>query len=635
MRWVSFAFLYASISLYSAAPAFALEDLTFGGVEIGSNGVKVVTVKFDPKAIWNWAYDDKKFARTLPADATDDDRKKASQLGLAASNFAPDVIDEIVLAVDDAIQKEFQNIPESRRFVVISSGVVSQAKDKEKTEELQQLKEKIFERSKIQPDEISVQDEIRFTLEELLKIEGEKPGIVLAVDIGGGNTKFGAFSDGSRDSNQFRSGHIDIGTGNSELAKQLEPWNDATPEQREDLIASVAKGLAEKLSVEKIAAFEQNSQPKIIYFLGGSVYSLIGFTQPAEIVSKTSDAARPLYAEILPHSFQRYHEWVINNSQASPELSDKLTAYQKEMAESLFNDSTAKVPVKLHPAVLALIQAVNQTFHLNAAGPGFSVRFPNDGHFAWTRGYVRNKAINGDLELAWLIKTAEQSQRHAQEITALKTEIELLRKEGGGGGVNFEKLRLKVEKVGDQVDSAKTELNNLTKKIGTAENENDTLHSSMVALKQSLKALDEKVSKIKSFEKPKSSGVEPPAEDAVVEPNPTAGRQAFQRGRDAYDHHQVEQALAFFEEAIRHDPNETLYWYFRALAEVRLNRTKEAQASAQRIAELLKSGRLYSYQDLCRSLERVQGPDRMLVEHYLSNGLVSLEKSPKMRSLTE
>lgn len=115
--------------------------------------------------------------------------------------------------------------------------------------------------------------------------------------------------------------------------------------------------------------------------------------------------------------------------------------------------------------------------------------------------------------------------------------------------------------------------------------------------------------------------------------DPQAAWLAFQRGRDAYDHSQHCDALTLFEEAIRHDSKEPLYWYFRSLAELRCGQTLEAQASANRVAEFLNKGA--SYSDLCKGLERVQGSDRLTIDRYVSNGRIAHRKTPQLKSLTE
>ena len=96
-------------------------------------------------------------------------------------------------------------------------------------------------------------------------------------------------------------------------------------------------------------------------------------------------------------------------------------------------------------------------------------------------------------------------------------------------------------------------------------------------------------------------------------------------GRDDYEHNRIPAAHARFIEATRLNPKDALMWYFRSLSEVRKGLFVEAEASAQRAAELLRTKE--SYSELCQRLERVQGSDRQVVQRYLDKSLISVEKT--------
>jgi tetratricopeptide (TPR) repeat protein len=86
---------------------------------------------------------------------------------------------------------------------------------------------------------------------------------------------------------------------------------------------------------------------------------------------------------------------------------------------------------------------------------------------------------------------------------------------------------------------------------------------------------------------------------------PADADKLYYRGRTAFYQCDYEAAVQEFTESIRLQPEEPLYWYYRALAYKKLGKTDEADRDARVAGSLHRDKK--STKDLGRELERIQG----------------------------
>jgi len=113
----------------------------------------------------------------------------------------------------------------------------------------------------------------------------------------------------------------------------------------------------------------------------------------------------------------------------------------------------------------------------------------------------------------------------------------------------------------------------------------------------------------------------PPAEDPEPSPMkkemPSADKngeaaeaaQLYRRGQDSYWEGKYQQALMQLQAAIQLNPEDARFWYYKGLAEMKLNRRQEALKSFEKALDLHSRGKPGS-DAIKESLQRVQGPMR-------------------------
>ena len=632
--------------------------IRFGGIEVGSGGVKTVLVELQHSPLSQETWSVKEDSK-----ATDESGKELSKadrdvfLGLVDQKFTPETIQNVAGVVKRFKDKHFVGLPPNRQFLVISSGVAAHASEKQ----LEDLVRQLTEASGLTPEVITVDWEVRMSFDEVLKEaspDARKQAFV--IDIGSGNTKFGGYVG-----DNFVTGEVPRGMGSEKPRFEGDDVDIAA--KAKELSADVQKEIEAKLA-EKF----QNYQPKSIYLLGGAFWSMMGHTQSQDLVAHQANQRNPRLAAVNPDSFSTYWDWVTSKKDAvtSDDYKQSVVGRFDGLALApLAKDNAIKaatapfnaIPGAQRPRAAGFLDGVSKAFRLNAPQEGVNVEFVVESNLVWIRGYVQQKAMQApEIRVELLLTEHLRRQLNAirAEVANIPKPMVVVDDEKIADAV-AKQVESKVEgvvkvAVEDAIKAGldKTVETAVAKAIKDVKVEVDLkpvteilsklqmgLYAGDDAPKTSLQTqLNALEAKIDELRKP---GGMPPGGNggpnvvprATSTPDPHAAWRAFQRGRNEYDRCCFLEALKFFEEAVRHDPKETLYWYFRALSETQLALTKESQASAQRVAEQLLTGA--DYGQLCRALERVQGPVRMQVERYIANGKISYSKTRMLPSLTD
>lgn len=393
------------------------ENIEFRGVEIGSNGVKSVSLIFN---LGKWETFDKGADKVLPAEVLVDAAGVAKQLGLVASGFKDTVVTNVADVTKRMLDMTPESVPADRKFVVISSGVVAAAaKDENSTQELARLKSMIKEQTQVDAVEITVGLEVQNSFDELLgSTYAANSSDAILIDIGGGNTKFGTYLNG-----KFVTGEIPHGVaGELKSFEQLK-----TPEEFQNAINKLRDTAAAKIRVERTRVGLDKIKPQNVYLLGGAFFSLMAHAQPADLVPMQDKQPDPEFATVNPGSLALYQAFVATgNNDLPPVIAADLNAGYTKRAQERAALARKIIGVGQRRPAQALIEAVYDAFDLKLPESDTVVKFPVNGNYAWLMGYVRKRASK-DSYIAMLFWIGEQfrkittlvDDRHAALIRAL------------------------------------------------------------------------------------------------------------------------------------------------------------------------------------------------------------------------
>ena len=237
-------------------------------IEIGSKGVKRTIATFPLDGSPTFAEERARDAEERASDVRD--------LGLVPGQFSADSVD----ATFNAVVKAFkflnvdQKITTDRIAIVASSGVVSSSEKTARTAELLALRNRIFEATSRTVDQLVAKTEVELMFKGIVESKHEQQWShdSLLIDIGSGNTKFGAYIG-----EQFVVGEVRIGSGSASLEFRTNVREGMAPEVA---LKKLRDEFVEELRVSA-APFEGKTF-KHIYLSGGIVWAMVNFEQPAD-----------------------------------------------------------------------------------------------------------------------------------------------------------------------------------------------------------------------------------------------------------------------------------------------------------------------------------------------------------------
>jgi exopolyphosphatase/pppGpp-phosphohydrolase len=343
------------------------QDQFQGIIEVGSTGVKALVLRFDPTS---GQFDRKPLFQ----------KDRIANLGTLDSenhSFRPENVKKMEAALKDFVKTMEQDhkVPPEQVHIVFSSGVFSAFKDSKAIEAGKKLLGKAVQATvKRQPDFISVQDEVRYTIIACIPPRELSESVLL--DVGGGNTKGGYFNaDG-----KFHSIAVELGTKSFSNAILVQAKKTGKP------FAEVAASLREPKLIVPLRK-QVDSDPGLlerrkVYLLGGIVWALANFTHPANRGQRVKLAAGDidLFAKLVkekPAALRSKLLAQVNDEKARAAAEKDI----KKIQEEVFKKTDRLI------AGAEILAALSSVMDLK----GREIVFYRDGHVAWPRGYLMKK----------------------------------------------------------------------------------------------------------------------------------------------------------------------------------------------------------------------------------------------------
>jgi hypothetical protein len=339
----------------------------YGGIEIGSTGIKMVVADFFSQGdSWNYT-------------ALEKESDNAAKLGdaLAPGNSAAE--DESLAKALAKIREYFETIhgkhgvPAERIYVICSSGLFSKLEGQakyEKQEKLQRLVKESIGKIMVPLDEA---EEAKDSLLVCAPRPEERSDSLL-ISITGGNTKGGYFDN----DNIFKSMTFPYGTKTYEKKVNQRPNNEGFSQAAhrlaaELLIPAINEGLRDDPGLNR---------RRKIYLLGGIVWAMCTYTHPNQAADLR---VRLLASDIKDFRARAGYKQPGQLAEAAMDLveADKKEAAAKELAEvgKVFKDERQLI------AGAEILAALAAKYDFG----GKDLVFFRDGQYAWTIGYIVKK----------------------------------------------------------------------------------------------------------------------------------------------------------------------------------------------------------------------------------------------------
>lgn len=335
----------------------------WAGIDVGSKGVKPIVMGFVKTADgWDFSADTALESKNTDLGTLADDNTAFDPKRLTATVAA-------IAELDKAI-REKHSLPPERVRVVVSSGVFTRFKDKERAakarQELLAAVEKATGRA---PDFINEQQEAELAVRGIIAPTGRAGRMV--IDIGSGNTKFGWYTEAGLETFALDSGTKAF---RDTVAKQVDakkqPFAEAATALRETVLVGP---LREK--VVKATGYDKVTDVQLI---GGAAWALATFTHPG-----TADHARvPLAAadvETFAALARLKPEEAREKALAAVTDPAAKSAAQKEIerVQKVFSSEDLQAAAEILRAAYAEGKLSNR-----------KVSFFQKGQYAWIAGYL-------------------------------------------------------------------------------------------------------------------------------------------------------------------------------------------------------------------------------------------------------
>jgi exopolyphosphatase/pppGpp-phosphohydrolase len=344
------------------APVKAADVGKWAGIDVGSRGVKPIAIDFvNTTDGWDFTTDTSLESRNTDLGTLNDDN----------SGFDPNRRDAAVAAIAELEKalREKHKLPPERVRVVVSSGVFTRFKDKEKADtarlELTVAVEKAIGRA---PDFINEFQEAELAARAIIGPAGRAGRMM--IDVGSGNTKFGWYTDAG-----FQTFTLDSGT---------KAFRDAAVKQaeaRKQPFAEAAEALRETALVvplrEKVGKAPGFDKVTDVQLIGGAPWALATFTHPGsgkELRVRLTAADIEAFAKLAKLKPEAAREAVAALTEATAKAAG---AKEIERVQKVFS------PEELQAAA-EILRATFAEGKLDAR----KVSFFQKGQFAWIAGYL-------------------------------------------------------------------------------------------------------------------------------------------------------------------------------------------------------------------------------------------------------
>jgi len=353
----------------------------YGGVEIGSTGVKMVGVEY--------VKTDEGITETLLDEPTEANLK-LGDLKSGASDFDDRALEKVADQVNDyfiALGK--LGVPRENLYVACSSGVLSPFNDKERKQRNQnQLANAVHEKTGKDAAFIDAHDEAQFSFQELVPAAEWTQSVLL--DVGGGNIKGGGYAR----KDLFLDFHVDAGYTLFEKKvtadkRPGESFADAAVRLRD---TEVRDPLRNEQDVAQL-----KDRPKV-YLLGGPPWAMATYVRPTEFYAPSKAGTKDSYLRKLQASdIQTFDELVRTKKPADIKTDVKvLVAGSGDDLVKAVNENVDKIQKEVfkNPDRLIggaqILLVLDQEFALTAANK--EVRSFRYGQAAWLLGYLKSKS---------------------------------------------------------------------------------------------------------------------------------------------------------------------------------------------------------------------------------------------------
>lgn len=360
----------------------------YGGVEIGSTGVKMVGVEY--------VKTDEGVTETLLAEPTDANPKLAD-LPEGASDFDDRALQKTVDQVNDyLVALGTLGVPADNQYVAYSSGVRAPFKA---DEDWKRNQDKLVNalRGKTGKDAayVDAHDEAKFSFQELVP-PAEWTESVL-IDIGGNNIKGGGYAR----KNLFLD--FSVNAGVSMFEKKVTKARDKAKETFAEAAGRLRKTEVEAPLQKDLAESSQlKSRPKV-YLLGGLPWALATYTRPLEFYAPAPPKGvgrEAFLRKLQPEDIGKFDDMVRTKKPAEIKSDIKVLVAGNKDVETVANENVDKIQTEVFVKSDRLIggaqilRALDQEFALT--DPKKEVRGFRYGQVAWLLGYVRSKSGHTD-----------------------------------------------------------------------------------------------------------------------------------------------------------------------------------------------------------------------------------------------
>jgi uncharacterized protein (TIGR03000 family) len=348
-----------------AAPAWSQEPI-YGGIEIGSKGVKATVVEF--------------VATKLGMEPTPPKLSKTSNTTIAAlkdGKFQEDAIAETADAVDKffkQLQAEFK-VPPENIYIVGSSGLPNAPN---RDDLVAAVKGKTGKTMSF----ITVDNEVALTF--LGAVPEKDRTKALLVDIGSGNTKGGVYE---KQGGKFQLTPVSIPLGSVTYATAVKNEAKTSGIEFVEAAAKLRDSMITKPLSDQAASHPALAKADPVYLSGGIVWSMATLLHP--------DEQQEEYVAVTANDIDTFHQLLTKNPGTVP--APDLAKIRDEGTRKLAESEVQRVKDTFTPDNLLagseILKSVSDVLKLR----GKKVYFTRYGYIAWISAYVRT---NGQPEKA-------------------------------------------------------------------------------------------------------------------------------------------------------------------------------------------------------------------------------------------
>lgn len=346
----------------------------YGGIEIGSKGVKATAIKVSPGP------------EGLDVKLVYGEVINTTLMKLKDNRFAPEIIDETVAAVHKLMTKMIEHrVPVERINVVGSSGLRAENPQ----DVVKAVKEKTGKEMNFLDVESEVQLSIVGTIPQRVRLKKrwiDNREISLLLDIGSGNTKGGYQNTRQTTDRSKEFDYVTVGVPQGTVSFTNEITRNLGADQDLQTFAKKAVELRPTV-VQGALRNEMERKPGLVnrprvYLSGGAVWAMTTMLHPED---------RRAYVPLTEADINRFYTIAVSHPEQlqqffSPDLSGRVPdpAVRKEIQKDLDALRNTFTPQNLIAGAV-ILKSVSDEFGLSSK----RVRFARNGYLSWILSYVR------------------------------------------------------------------------------------------------------------------------------------------------------------------------------------------------------------------------------------------------------